>query len=90
MLVCGREKAREYYEASLDALRSPGQSGASGSNRGFNYVRSGDEELTCLFLIATAVVPALYESNEHIAQVCVCVCERERVAIFLVFVLLVG
>lgn len=68
--VCGPEQAREYYEESLAAIRSPGQSNANGNGGGHSHVHSGDEELTSLFLVATAVVPALYESNDHIAQVC--------------------
>lgn len=73
--VRGPEQAREYYEASLAAIRSPGQSGDNGNGGGgdgggYSYVRSGDEELTSLFLVATAVVPAFYESSGHIAQVC--------------------
>lgn len=69
----GAEQAREFYEASLAAIRSPGQSNANESGgSGHYYVRSGDEELTSLFLVATAVVPAHYESNDHIAQVSAC------------------
>lgn len=69
--VCGPEQAREYYEASLAATRAPEQSNANKTGGGGQYyfVRSGDEELISLFLVATAVVPAVYESNDHIAQV---------------------
>lgn len=64
------EQAREYYEASLAAIRVPGQRNVNGNGGGgHDYVRSGDEELTSMFLVATAVIPALYESNDHITQV---------------------
>lgn len=69
LLAGGPEQAREYYEASLAALRAQRQSGASAKDGGVSYVRRGDEELVCMFMIATAVVPPLYESTEHIAQV---------------------
>lgn len=66
------EQAREFYEASLAAIRSPGQGQDVGNDGdGHSHNPSSDEELTSMFLIATAVVPALYGSNDHIAQVCV-------------------
>lgn len=63
------EQAWKYYEASVAAVRSQGNVNENVVG-GHYYVRSGDEELTALFLVATAVVPTLYESNDHIAQVC--------------------
>lgn len=70
--VHGPEQAREYYEASLAATRAAaqGNTNKNGGEGRYYHVRRGDEELTSLFLVATAVVPAVYESNDHIAQVC--------------------
>lgn len=68
---CGkRGQARELYEASLSRFRSAGHGDDVGNyGGGYSHIYSGDEELTSMFLVATAVVPALYASNGHIAQV---------------------
>lgn len=64
-------QAREFYEASLAAaedteLEEVGNGGEGGSRR---TAGARDIILTAKFLVATAVVPFLYDSNEHIAQV---------------------
>lgn len=64
-------QAREFYEASLAAaeknelgdLRSGGERGSSRSEEARDMI------ITSKFLVATAMVPLLYDSNEHIAQV---------------------
>lgn len=63
-------QAREFYEASLSALKDAGKGdGVGNDGDGHSHINSGDEEISSMFLIATAVVPALYRSNDHIAQV---------------------
>lgn len=54
-----RVQAREFYEASLAVLTSKDTN---------DVVGGGDAVLTSMFLIATAVVPTIYNSNDHIDQ----------------------
>ncbi|CAM9872834.1 unnamed protein product, partial [Scytosiphon promiscuus] len=64
-------QARKYFEESLAALRSPkqGPNVSGGSGNSHSHIDDRDAELVSMFLIATAVVPALYESRDHIIQV---------------------
>ncbi|CBJ48561.1 putative methyltransferase [Ectocarpus siliculosus] len=57
-------QAREFYEASLAALRSP----EVGKNSGHSHITGQDGHLISMFLVATAVIPSLYESNGHITK----------------------
>lgn len=64
----GRQ-AREFYEASLAALASNDTTSDGGSRGHVSVVvGTGDAVLTSMFLIATAVVPTIYNSNDHIHQ----------------------
>ncbi|CAM9506285.1 unnamed protein product [Ectocarpus sp. 12 AP-2014] len=58
-------QAREFYEASLVALRSP----EVGNISGHSHITGQDGQLISMFLVATAVIPAFCESNDHIAKV---------------------
>lgn len=60
-------QARFFYEASLAALRSQEEKNSGG--RSDEVISSKDGVLTAMFLVATAVVPLLYDSHDHIAQV---------------------
>lgn len=61
-------QAREFYEASLAALTHKDTSDG-GSRTYANVVGTdGDAVLSSMFLIATAVVPTIYNSNHHIDQ----------------------
>ena len=67
---CG-DQARELYIASLEALTSEDNtSNSDGDGGGQRYLDAGggDAILTSMFLIATAVVPTIYNSNDHIDQ----------------------
>lgn len=61
-------QAREFYEASLAALTPKDTS--DGGSQTYAYVvgSSGDAVLNSMFLIATAVVPTIYSSNDHVDQ----------------------
>ncbi|CAM9822261.1 unnamed protein product, partial [Hapterophycus canaliculatus] len=64
------ERARKFFEESLTALRSKKKGNTGGYNGPrHSHIGGRDAELVSMFLIATAVIPALYESTDHVAQV---------------------
>ena len=64
-------QALEFYESSL-AILSARDQGDSSPGRGSAFLGSKNRVSTARFLVATAVVPFLYDSPSHILQVGCC------------------